>query len=243
MGLRSPVEAVIFDIGATLVTGPAQAPNKRIANLLGGVSAGEVGSIIMTRSFESAEEVCAALEERFGPIGSEARTGIEQLWRDQWDAPVEIDGATETVLGLRKRGLKIGLLSDIWSPYYAGVEKAIPRVIDAADAVVLSFRTGSRKPDHKNFLLAARLLGVEPENAVMVGDTYRHDLLPALETGMQAVWVLARPDREIGSILEVLNGEMPAPGVAVGCIREVISIRGLTPDKGALEQTEALHGN
>lgn len=227
MGLESPIEAAIFDIGATLVTGPPVAPNKRIARLLDGVSEIEVGELIMTRPFDSAESVCAALEERFGPITGEARSGIEQLWRDQESAPVEIEGATQTVLGLKRRGLRIGLLSDIWSPYYAGVERAIPQVVAAADAVVLSFRTGKRKPVHTNFHQAAHMLGVEPAAAVMIGDTYRHDLWPALEIGMQTIWVLARPEREVDSIVQILNGQAPAPGVTVNNIREVLWVKGL----------------
>lgn len=233
MGLEPPIEAAIFDIGATLVTGPPVAPNKRIANLLGGVSAADVGNLIMTRPFDSAEAVCAALEDRFGRLSDTARSGIERLWQDQASAPVEIEGATETVLVLKRRGLRIGLLSDIWSPYFAGVERAIPQVIAAADAVVLSFQTGLRKPVYTNFHYAAELLGAAPAAAVMIGDTYKHDLLPALEIGMQTVWVLARPDREVESLLQILNGEEPAPGVTVGNIREVAAIKGLGQARAA----------
>ena len=58
----------------------------------------------------------------------------------------------------------------------------------------------------------------------MIGDTYTHDILPALELGMKAVWVLARPDREAEQIIQILNGEFRAPTATVASISEVSSL-------------------
>lgn len=223
--LEAPAKAAIFDIGATLVTGPDVAPNKVIAALLGGATAAEVASVIMTSPFDRAESVCAALEARFGALDERARSGIRDLWQAQSDAAHEIPGAQDTVLALRASGIRIGLLSDIWSPYFAGVEKAIPRVIGTADSIVLSCVTGFRKPDPRNFERALDELGVRASEAVMVGDTYAHDILPALELGMRAVWVLARPDREADAVSAVLNGDWPRPTLTVSDIRQVASSR------------------
>jgi FMN phosphatase YigB (HAD superfamily) len=247
-GFDAPVKAAIFDIGATLVTGPPVAPNKAIAKLLNGAippearlffgakrplkhsprgndfTGAEMASVIMTRPFESADEVCAALEAEFGPIDGPTRVGVTDLWNSQASAATELDGASETVLSLKQSGIRIGLLSDIWSPYYKSVEKALPRVIEAADSIVLSCRTGCRKPEPTNFELALDELGVKPEEAVMIGDTYEHDILPALELGMRTVWVLARPDREVRSIIKVLNWHSRPPTWTVWDIREVQSL-------------------
>jgi HAD superfamily hydrolase (TIGR01549 family) len=220
MPSRKP-KAAIFDIGATLVTGPPVAPNKVIAKLMDGVHAGEVASVIMTTELTCADGVCEAIESRFGAITHGVRSGIVELWESQASAAMEIEGAGEAVLALKRMGLRIGLLSDIWNPYYESVEKALPEVIRAADAIVLSCRTGARKPNPDNFLRALDDLDVEPSEAVMIGDTYSHDILPALELGMRAVWVLARPDREAESIIEVLNGNWPAPTATVSSITEV----------------------
>ena len=229
----SQIKAVIFDIGATLVTGPPVAPNKVIASLLESVSAANIASVIMTTDLASADCVCSALETRFGAIAPETIIEITKLYNEQSTAPIEISGATETVLSLKKRGLKIGLLSDIWNPYYAGVEKALPKVIDAADAIALSCKTGSRKPCRDNFNYILNELGIQPHEAVMVGDTYTHDILPALEMGMSAVWVLARPDREAESIISVLNSNALRPTATVANITEVATLR-LWPEKKAV---------
>ncbi len=217
------IKAVIFDIGATLVTGPPVAPNKVIAGLLGNATAAEVASVIMTMPLESAEHTCKVLASAFGELSDEARKGIMALWSSQAVAAREIEGASQAVIEIKKLGLSIGLLSDIWTPYYASIERALPEVMQAADAVALSFRTGRRKPDNANFLRVLSDLAVEAHEAVMVGDTYEHDIRPAIEIGMHTVWVIARPDREINAITEVLNGEAPAPSITVQSISEVPS--------------------
>jgi len=224
MSSRKP-KAAIFDIGATLVTGPPVAPNKVIAGLMEGISASDVASVIMTTELTCADGVCKALVTRFGPISAVARVGVEILWESQSTAAQALPGSTDTVLALKRLGLKIGLLSDIWNPYYKSVEKALPDVIRAADAIVLSCRTGARKPNPDNFLRAIEELGVQAGETVMIGDTYSHDILPALELGMRAVWVLARPDREAESIIGVLSRECPAPTAIVSNITEVAALQ------------------
>ncbi len=157
-------------------------------------------------------------------MDASARAGIEQLWDSQATAAQALEGASDAVLALKERGLLIGLLSDIWNPYYESVKNALPQVVEAADAIVLSCRTGARKPGKDNFIRSLNELSVAPEEAVMIGDTYTHDILPALELGMRAVWVLARPDREAAEVIKVLNGEGPAPTVTVSSIGEVADL-------------------
>lgn len=216
------IKAAIFDIGATLVTGPPVAPNKVISKIISAPAA-DIGSIIMTMELESDKHACRILQERFGELDDSARREISDLWQAQRSAPVEIDGASNTVIGLKRTGLKIGLLSDIWSPYYCGVETALPGVIECADVIILSCRTGFRKPDKANFHKTVNALGLLPEECVMIGDTYTHDIRPAIELGMRTIWVLARPDREIESIIGILDGRSPAPSVTVMGIGEVES--------------------
>jgi putative hydrolase of the HAD superfamily len=50
-----------------------------------------------------------------------------------------------------------------------------------------SFVVGHRKPDAAIFHLALRRLGVEPQEAAFVGDSYAHDALAATAVGMSAV--------------------------------------------------------
>ena len=55
------------------------------------------------------------------------------------------------------------------------------------DVIVDSHLVGFKKPDPAIFRHALELLGVEPDEAVFVGDSYVHDALAARAAGMRAV--------------------------------------------------------
>ena len=80
------------------------------------------------------------------------------------------------------------------------------------------------KPDKEFFLRALRTLDTPPENVVMIGDTYRNDIRPAIELGMRTIWVLHRPDKERDALVDVLNGTAPPPH------RTIRSIADLKPE-------------
>ncbi len=56
-------------------------------------------------------------------------------------------------------------------------------------AVVDSKVVGLRKPDPAIFTLALDCLGVAPEAAALVGDSYQQDIRPANELGLTTVWL------------------------------------------------------
>jgi putative hydrolase of the HAD superfamily len=55
--------------------------------------------------------------------------------------------------------------------------------------VIISVEAGIGKPDPELFRIAARRLGVEPGDAVMVGDSLARDVAGAKAAGMRAVWI------------------------------------------------------
>ena len=56
-------------------------------------------------------------------------------------------------------------------------------------AIVESAVVGIRKPDPAIFRLGVERLGVEPREAVVVGDSYDKDIVPATQVGCQTVWL------------------------------------------------------
>jgi putative hydrolase of the HAD superfamily len=102
-------------------------------------------------------------------------------------------GAVETLHELRDRGLRTGLISvcsedvpDVWpeTPFAA-----------LFDATVFSCSVGLRKPDPRIYQLATEQLGIEPSQAVFVGDGANDELAGAERVGMRAV-LIHRPDEE-----------------------------------------------
>ncbi|WP_035106900.1 HAD family hydrolase [Desulfovirgula thermocuniculi] len=216
------VKAALFDIGATLVSGPEVSPARQLASTLGLAEeeARRAADLLMTREFSSPREACAALSALF-PLTAAQEEAVCRLWAAQETAARPLPGALEAVRRARDLGFAVALVSDIWVPYFRGFLSACPEIAALVDFCALSFQVGRRKPDGKLFRAALQALGAEPSRAVMVGDTYEKDILPALEMGMFAVWVLSRPEKEGEALARVLAGSCPRPQAVVGGAGEV----------------------
>jgi putative hydrolase of the HAD superfamily len=80
-----------------------------------------------------------------------------------------------------------------------GLLAHIPDLVAPEDA-------GAWKPDHGIFLHALRLLDVRPDEAMMIGDDYERDIVPAAAVGLRTFWV-RRECYGLNDALTVLNGE------------------------------------
>ena len=207
-----PLRAVIFDLWNTLADWPVEPWAKvrpRVAERLGLPLDefeerwyGELGHVRelgpladALASFGVAPEVVEEIAEMRRVV---TRQGL---------APV--DGAVETLAELRRRGLRIGLISictddvpAMWAetPFHG-----------LFDAEVFSCSVGLRKPDPRIYLLACEQLGVEPGDAMFVGDGDNDELAGAERVGMTAI-LLERPGverdwdgRRIRALPEVLE--------------------------------------
>ncbi|QJC54325.1 HAD family hydrolase [Paenibacillus albicereus] len=65
----------------------------------------------------------------------------------------------------------------------------VPELSPYFDEIVISGSFGIGKPDASLFRHALELIGVQPENAVMVGDKLTTDILGANTIGMTSIWV------------------------------------------------------
>ena len=124
-------------------------------------------------------------------------------------------GAVETLRELRRLGLLVGLITVCTED----VEHVWPESEFAGlfDAEVFSSELGIAKPDPRIYLHCAEQLGVEPGEAVFVGDGANDELAGALRVGMRALlihrsgepplWpeVLAWDGPRVTSIPEVLE--------------------------------------
>ena len=93
--------------------------------------------------------------------------------------------AKSTLTALRRKGIKTGIIS-------GGYEEEIQRILEAVgldeppfDVIVGSNTIKKRKPDPEIFLYALRMLGVEPEESIFVGDDLKRDYNAAKRVGMK----------------------------------------------------------
>jgi HAD superfamily hydrolase (TIGR01509 family) len=150
--------------------------------------------------------------ERMGGAGPSIDACAEEIYRE-WAACHHFslyDDALPVLRALRERGLLLGLISNTHRSLE--VFRSHFELDGLIAAAVASSEHGYNKPHPSIFRTALKLLSVEPGEAVMVGDSYRHDIEGARTVGMRGV-LLRRSGR--GPIDDGCPGEGGLEGVAV----------------------------
>jgi putative hydrolase of the HAD superfamily len=102
----------------------------------------------------------------------------------------------ETLADVRRRGMKIGLVSNtVWPGVLHKEDLERFGLIEFFDHLLFSADLGVRKPHPQIFQAALEALDVAPHEAVFVGDRVPEDVEGAKRVGMRGVWK-ERPDRE-----------------------------------------------
>ena len=218
----SEVRAILLDALGTLVE--LQPPAPRLRRLLG-ESGFEVTEEQATAGF--AAEIAYYLEhhldgsdpdrlERLRDRCAEAlRAGLGVEGLDHATARRALIGALEftaypdappALRELRERGLRLVVASN-WDCALPGWLEPIG-ILELVDGVVTSAEVGAPKPSTRVFERALQVAGVEPGEAVHVGDRVENDLEGAAAAGVRGI--LMRRDGA------------PLPGVeAIGSLREL----------------------
>jgi putative hydrolase of the HAD superfamily len=185
------LQAVIFDLWETLIDWDREANaemNRRLAELAGeefrerwGASRTRYTSPIRVALAEAG--VPAALME---DVCTLRRMYLRR-------ALVPRPGALDTLRELRARGYRVGLITVCSED----VETLWPESeFDGLfDAEIFSSRIGLSKPDPRIYLACCEELGVEPTEAVFVGDGANDELAGAVRVGMRAI-LIHRPDED-----------------------------------------------
>jgi|SRR3989344_737491 len=183
------IKAVVFDLFGTLTNGQAN-PEQRIIDdfKLDKSEAGfrYVEGVVCGTLHRSQEDYITCLISCLRlPDNKETRTRLQEIFRADLENE-RLWPETAIVLGqIKDRGLKLGLISDLPSPDYDFIRQS--GLEGFFDTRTLSFETGVLKPDKRVFYSTLGRLGVMPFEAVMVGNSIRSDIAPALEIGMEAI--------------------------------------------------------
>jgi putative hydrolase of the HAD superfamily len=226
--LEAMLHAVVFDVDFTLARpGPDLGPEgyRELGRRYGleldparyeEARAAALAEVTRHPELDHDEEIWVLFTERImvgmGGSGNTYGAAVEMERRWAHSAHFELyEDAVPVLADLRRRGLKIGLLSN--SSRNLG-EFVLHHGL-VADAVLTSHAHGKTKPHESIFRALLALLEVEPGHAAMVGDTLHEDIEGARAVGMHAVLV----DRdcrypEIPGRLEGLAGLARALGLA-----------------------------
>ncbi|ROQ92021.1 HAD family hydrolase [Desulfosoma caldarium] len=230
-----PQAAFFFDIGQTLVTGAPASPRRLLgaALHLNEDQTKAVGKLMMTLNAENPETISEAMAQLLPSIErTTLAREVRRVWHDQIACVRQIPEATPLIRRLKEAGHCVGLISNIWHPFFLGFQKACGEIDALVDFRFLSYRAGVKKPSeslYQQALGAARRHGLD--RCWMIGDSYELDIAPARRVGMHSLWILCRPERERPVLAEILNGNIPAPD---GCVPELKDVLGFLKERGWL---------
>jgi putative hydrolase of the HAD superfamily len=127
------------------------------------------------------------------------------------------DDTIDTLEQLNKMGFRLGIISN--AAYSLDVETLIDNfgIRPYFESILISADIGIRKPHPKIFQTALDRCGVQPKNALMVGDTLSADILGAKNAGMAAIWITRRADMLINKNF----GATVTPDAVIQCLAEL----------------------
>jgi HAD superfamily hydrolase (TIGR01549 family) len=193
------VEAVLFDLGGTLIVSEFAKTFRKILELKG-----------IKRSLRTVEETMVEAERELKKqCGNdvpkdvdyytrwnleilhhlniydrdrELAEHIDKFWFDYMEVRLA-PGAIDVLKRLVDQRVKIGIVTN---GYESDLEKIIPKmgVGNIFDVLVAADSLGRRKPDPEVFLHATRKLKVSPSATVFVGDEYDSDYIGAQNAGL-----------------------------------------------------------
>lgn len=118
-------------------------------------------------------------EESVKLLSDKRRKNLERIFER---TPAEIIVLLQE---LKKRGIKIGLISNCYSDEADVIRKS--SIFPYLDVAMLSYEQGTCKPDHEIYKKATEKLGVTAEECLYVGDGGSKELFAARALGMKCL--------------------------------------------------------
>lgn len=154
-----------------------------------------------------------------GQLGLEARQAVldrilaSQFAPDAWETYPDVKPMLDAVRAMGD--IRVGIISD-WGSNLRDI--LVNLGVDLRfDFVLASGAVGVAKPNPDFFRLALDRAGVAPGQAIMVGDSYRADVLGAWSAGMDAVWL----DRREGANVTPADEPVPPDMIRVHSLAEL----------------------
>jgi putative hydrolase of the HAD superfamily len=217
------IKAVLFDLDDTLIERSLSVPETfhKILNRRGiQVPIKEIEQALL----EVKKDLEDAFEEQYGKIpllefhntwnfhvlkALEIEDPDGDISREAYEQWINLGGievcpdAKSTLTTLRHKGIKTGIIS-------GGYEEEIQKMLEAVgldeslfDVIVGSNTIKKRKPDPEVFRYALRVLGIEPEEAIFVGDDLERDYKAAKRVGMKPFMIVKTENTTSGNVRKI----------------------------------------
>ena len=196
--------AILFDLDDTLyperqfVDGGFAAVARFVASLTGRSSPNELTSRLIALHDEQGRGRLfdTLLAELDLPVERDLVLACVLTYRTHEPSLQPFPGVVDALRDVRAAGIRTGLVSDGHAATQHRKLAALPDVERLLDVVVMTDDLGDEhaKPSTMPFLVACRILGVAPADAVYVANDSRKDFLGARGVGMRTVRVGNAPD-------------------------------------------------
>jgi putative hydrolase of the HAD superfamily len=114
-----------------------------------------------------------------------------EMYRIYWDTLVEAavpsSGALSTLEGLKQRGIRVGIGTDMTARIQF-VKLTKLGLLPYIDFIVSSEEACAEKPDSKFFSVCVEKAGCEAKECMFVGDSIKKDALGATNAGIVGIW-------------------------------------------------------
>lgn len=97
---------------------------------------------------------------------------------------------------LREEGYKLGVITS--GPSYQRLKLRVAKLDRYFDVIVTRDDINAIKPEPRIFLYALERLGVDPTEAMMVGDSLQQDVYGAKNIGMAGIWINRKNENGYG---------------------------------------------
>lgn len=160
------------------------------------------------------------VKERQRPVMTDLVKKFFVFEVDSWSL---FPGVQEMLQQVRDLGLKMGLCSNSRSDWAVREIAEQLGLTKYFDSIVTSAAVGVRKPRPEPFQQILRLLGLQPNEAVMIGNSTEADIAGAKPLGIKTIHVTYGDDAEEGSVdpdatVSAIGGIVPAiKRIAASC--------------------------
>jgi phosphoglycolate phosphatase len=185
------MKAIVFDFDGTLavLNIDFSLMKERVFEVMRGVGVDD-GSVRETYLLEMIDEVTQTLRQKRPSAAERFYVEAHRILRNvEMEAAEEgrlLPGVTATLGRLRRRGLKVGIVTRNCED---AVKRVFPKIEDFCDVFVSRNSTRKVKPHPDHLTCVMNALGVRGQEAVMVGD-HTLDIQAGKTVGMMTVGVL-----------------------------------------------------
>ena len=185
------IRAIVFDLYGTVLHLRSPEFQNRMGGLVTAPRRDWVRFLreeLLVRRFGSREEIVEAALARFPAANADAaRAAALEVLAREIDS-VEPEPAARSVLGfLRRRGLKLAVLTNSASPYREPLARS--GLEEDLDAVLFSCDLGARKPEPATYAAVLSALGVRADESLMIGDSLANDVEGPAAAGMASLLI------------------------------------------------------